>query len=267
MTQFIFSSNPWLFPIVMLVVLGLSIELPHRLAKSLMSSNLVKDDAWNIVQAALLTLAAFVLGLSFSQASTRFDERRVLVVQEANAIGTTWLRANQLPATEAKRFRQVLFDYTADRLKAYETPGDPALYQRTIEQGARAQEELWSIASFALQVHQTNLGLSLLMQTLNDTIDVSSAQLQALTTHVPTAVIVLTLCLVTLGTLSIGFGFARDQSRPAVLSAIYVVACVVVIAMMVDYDRPQTGFVTINLNPLKLQLKAMTLPQESGPRR
>jgi len=51
MTEFIFSSNPWLFPIVMLVVMGLSIELPYRLAKSLMASNLVKDAAWNTVQA------------------------------------------------------------------------------------------------------------------------------------------------------------------------------------------------------------------------
>jgi hypothetical protein len=95
------------------------------------------------------------------------------------------------------------------------------------------------------------------MQSLNDTIDLSLEQLQALTSHVPTAVVVLTLALVTLGTLSLGLRFAMEQSRPAILSAIYVIAYVLVINMMVDYDRPNTGFVNVGLTPLKLQLESM----------
>jgi hypothetical protein len=82
-------------------------------------------------------------------------------------------------------------------------------------------------------------------------------QFQELTTHVPTAVVVLTLCLVTLGTLSLGLRFAIDERRPVVLSAIYVIAYVLVINMMVDYDRPNTGFITVSLSPLKLQLESM----------
>jgi hypothetical protein len=95
------------------------------------------------------------------------------------------------------------------------------------------------------------------MQTLNDTIDVSAEALQAVTSHVPTAIVVLALTLVGLGTLATGLRFARDNSRPLVLSAIYVLAYVIVIEMMVDYDRPGTGFVTINLNPMKRQLLSM----------
>ena len=92
-------------------------------------------------------------------------------------------------------------DYTAARLRAYETPRDPELYRKTIDQSNRDQGELWRIASSSLHAHQTDLGISLLMQSLNDTIDLSLEQLQALRSHVPTAVVVLTLALVTLGTL------------------------------------------------------------------
>ena len=88
-------------------------------------------------------------------------------------------------------------------------------------------------------------------------IDVSLEQYQALTGHVPTAIIVLTLVLVILATLSLSLRFAIDESRPAVLSAIYVIAYVLVINMMVDYDRPNTGFVRVSLAPLKLQLQSM----------
>jgi MFS superfamily sulfate permease-like transporter len=108
-----------------------------------------------------------------------------------------------------------------------------------------------------MNAHPNNIGLSLLMESLNDTIDVSAEQLQALTSHVPTPIVMLTFVLVTLGALSLGLRFAADKSRPVLLSAIYVVANVVVISMMVDYDRPQTGIVNVNLNPIKIQLKSM----------
>jgi hypothetical protein len=110
-TQFIFFANPWLLPTALLVVLALSIELPYRFAGSFMAQHEVKGDAWNAAQSRLLTLMAFVLGLSFAQASARFDTRRALVVEEANAIATTWLRADQLPAAQVGRFRHILTDY------------------------------------------------------------------------------------------------------------------------------------------------------------
>lgn len=255
-TYFIFQANPFLLPTVMLVVLGLSIELPYRFAAAF-SKVLPKSDAFNAVQAGLLTLAAFVLGLSFSQASGRFDARRSLVVKEANAIGTTWLRANQLEPARRKQFRLLLTDDAAARLEVYETPNDPVLYRLMIDRTNHDQHDLWAIASSSLRAHETKLGLSLLMQALNDKIDVSSEQREALTSHVPTVVVVLTLVLVTLSALSLGIRFGLDKSRPMFLSMIYVAAYLVVISMMIDYDRPNTGFVTVNLEPLELQLQSM----------
>jgi len=256
-TDLFFHANPWVLPIVMLVVLALSIELPYWSSRGMPISAAKRVDAFNIVQTGLLTLASFVLGLSFAQASSRYDARRELVVKEANAIGTTWLRANQLSVAERDRFRKILTSYTALRVNAYQTPNNQKLYDATLLESDKDQAEMWQIASSSLRANHTNLGLSLLMETLNDTIDVSAEQLQALTTHVPTAVITLTLVLVTLGALSLGLRFALDKARPAVLSAIYVAACVVVITMMIDYDRPQAGFVKVNLNPLIVQLHSM----------
>jgi hypothetical protein len=253
----IYNASPWLLPCFMFVVLALAIELPFRFGQGLVRAAAKRIDAFTAVQAGLLTLASFVLGLSFAQASARFDARRDLVVKEANAIGTTWLRADQLPPKQSVHFRTALTAYLATRLNAYQTPNDPELYKRTLDQSNDEQAELWKVASSALHADPRNLGLSLLMQTLNDTIDVSAEQLQALTIHVPIAVVILTLVLVTLGALSLGLRFAVDRVRPAALSAVYVIASVVVISMMIDYDRPQTGFVTVNLDPLKIQLQSM----------
>ena len=255
MTDFFYQSNPWILPTVMLVVLGLAIEVPYRLRAvvSLKNPNL---DPVNALQAGLLTLSAFVLGLSFSQASARFDARRAIVVTEANAIGTAWLRADQLKPADTRRFRQVLTDATAAGLAVYQSPDDPELMQRTTALAKRDENQLWGIASSALDARGT-IGLSLLVQSVNNLIDVLAQQRQALASHVPTAIVVLTLCLVTLGALSLGVRFALDGARPLILSIIYVLAYVIVIEMMIDYDRPKTGFVSVSLTPLTEQLREM----------
>jgi hypothetical protein len=256
MSELIFFANPLLLPLVLVVVLTLAIEFPFRFARAWLPDEVVDKDSWNTVQAGLITLAAFVLSLSFSQASARFDVRRELVVKEANAIGTTWLRADQLPSAQAKRFRQILTDYTAKRLESDETPEDQPAFYEIIRQANLDQDRLWAIVSPALREHPY-LGLSLLMQTLNDTIDVSGEQVQALIEHVPTAILTLMLLLLTLAMLSTGIRFARDRSRPVFLSTLFVFACVVVVSMVVDYDRPQSGFVKVDLRPMQVQLASM----------
>ena len=178
MTDFIYQSNPWLLPLLMLVVLTLAIELPYRF-RTYVPENKLNPDAVNAVQTGLLTLSAFVLGLSFSQASARFDARRAIVVSEANAIGTTWLRADQLGSGAASRFRRLLADDAAAGLEAYRGPYDPNLMAKTKDRVNRDEEELWSIASSALHARERSVGLSLLMQSLNNTIDVITQERQA----------------------------------------------------------------------------------------
>ncbi|HTZ54990.1 MAG TPA: hypothetical protein VMB20_07985 [Candidatus Acidoferrum sp.] len=255
MTDFIFQSPDWILPTLMFVIMSLAIELPYRLARFFSKFN-PKIDSINTVQAALLTLSAFVVGLSFSQASARFDARRSLVVREANAIGTTWLRAQQLDAPQARQFRRLLTDDTAARLAVYDKSSNPERDLQMRERADSDQRALWNIANTALRAHPT-FGLSLLTQSLNETIDIIAEQRQSLVSHVPTAIIILTLCLVTLGALSLGIRFAVSGSRPFFLSLIYVLAYVIVIEMMIDYDRPNTGFVTISLTPLTAQLQEM----------
>jgi hypothetical protein len=252
----IFHANPWIFVILLLVVLIAVIETAYRFMKA---GNFEGRhvEAVGTIQTGLFTLTSFVIGLSFAQASARFDVRRDLVVKEANAIGTTWLRADLLPPADASEFRRVLTSYTQARLDAYQTPNDPQLYERTTKVSDDDQRELWRLAAGALRNAPTNLNYSLLMQSLNDTIDVSAEQLQALTTHVPTAAMVLTLLLVVLSALSLGLRFGLNRSRPPTLTIIFIVAYVLVINMMIDYDRPQSGFVRVNLDPLRLQLQSM----------
>lgn len=253
----IFRGNPLLFPSLLFIALALAVLLPYRYGTRFVGDLHLKEELWNTIYGGLLALVAFLLALSYAQAQGRFDARRELVVKEANAIGTTWLRADQLPQPQSAQFRAILKRYAETRLYAYEKPVDRARFDNAIRTSEADQNDLWAIASRALRAHPNALGLSLLMQTLNETIDVSGDQYTALTQHIPAAVVVLTVFLVLLGAIATGFSFARVRARPAVFALLYVIALTLVVEMFVDLDRPQTGFVHVNLDALRLEIAKM----------
>jgi hypothetical protein len=257
MSELIFHDN-WLIFIGLVVLLLVAVlELTYRFGAPLVRHFETDDAMWNALQTGLLALVAFMMGFSFAQAQGRYDARRTLVVQEANAIGTTWLRADQLSESQRREFKRTLYHYAGIRLQAYSAPGNTAQFDRDINDSVRDQDLLWSIASGNLRAHENNLGYSLLMQTVNDTIDDAGAQRAALTQHVPLAAVILTLLLICIAVFSLGLSFARVGSRPAVFSIIYIAALSLVFEMFIDYDRPQGGLITVSLAPLQTQLESM----------
>ncbi len=257
MSDLIFRDPPVIFIGVVVIILVAVLELTYRLGGPLVRHFETNDELWNAIQTGLLALVAFMLGFSFSQAQGRYDARRELVVKEANDIGTTWLRAGQLPGPSRGEFRRTLVHYTALRLQAYAALSDPNVFDYQVNDSTRDLGVLWGIASDALRAHQNNLGYSLLMQTLNNTIDDSSDQRAVLTQHVPVAAVTLTFLLIVVAVFSLGLSFARAGARPAVFSMIYIAAIVLVFEMVVDYDRPQTGLIRVSLAPMQWQLEAM----------
>ena len=248
----------------LLLLLGFTVELTYRFAGALPLES-ISDDAWSATQSGIVTLVAFIIGFSFAQASERFDARRVLIVKEANAIGTTWLRADNLPSGASGTFRRVLAEYTTTRLSMYEVPVGSAPYTTALGQSGREQSQLWPIARAALHAHRGDLGLSLLMQSLNDTIDVSAEQIAALTNHVPAATTAITIFLTWLAAFSLGIRFARSKSRPLLMSTLTVITYSLVLTMIIDYDRPQSGFIKVSLAPLATQLQSMREEQLTVP--
>jgi hypothetical protein len=257
MSDLIFRDPPVILIALVVIILVAVLELTYRFGGPLVRHFETNDELWNAIQTGLLALVAFMMGFSFSQAQGRYDARRELVIKEANDIGTTWLRASQLPGPLRGTFRRALVHYTALRLQAYAAPSNPTVFERELNESSRDQAALWGIASDSLRTHSSNLGYSLLMQTLNNTIDDSSDQKTALTGHVPVAAVVLTFLLIFVAIFSLGLSFARAGARPAVFSMIYIAAIVLVFEMIVDYDRPQTGVIRVSLAPLRWQLESM----------
>lgn len=202
------------------------------------------------LEGAVLGLLALMIGFTFAMALSRFDGRRDGVLSEANAIGTTALRARLLPAPYDAEVLRLLQEYVQVRLDVTQHVPTPAQLDAAMKRSIEIQEELWQHGMAVAAVNKEFVPTGLFIQALNDMIDNHEGRLTALRSRVPNIVL---LALYGAATISSAFaGYASGSgSRPSRLP-IYVMVLLVcgVILLIQDLDRPSTGFITVSQQPM-----------------
>lgn len=216
-----------------------------------------EERALSVAHGAIFVLTGLILGFSFSYAAARYDARRALVVEEANAIGTTYLRASNLPDPAANQFRTFLRDYARERLAVYLSLPDPPTSLTMERRSIATQDALWSLLVTAERSDTRSVPFGLLTQALNHMIDVHAEQSAALKTHLPIAMLALVLVVSILSAMLVGVHFERMRGLQSFLGLIVALLLATVVAGIVDLDRPQLGLVRVNLGPLQTQLDDM----------
>ncbi len=195
-----------------------------------------------------LALLVFVLGFSFSIAHHRHDQRRELVLVEANAIGTTWLRAQLAPEPHRSALEQIILRYADTRLALFEIGEDMAELRRFQTESEEELAELWEASLRAVPAIQPAPAASLLIQAVNDTVDVAEARRTTYVERLPRPVI---FALTGFAVITAGLsGFARGGRRHFILSVFTYVMLSSVIALIIDLDRPSAGAIRIVPGPL-----------------
>lgn len=201
------------------------------------------------IQGAVLGMLALLLGFTFSMAVARYENRRDLVLQEANSIGTTYLRASLLPEPHRKAVEEKLRRYVEVRLEFYNAGIDAARINAAENEAASLQRELWSHAVASAKEAPTPITAAFI-NTLNDTIDLDATRLNALRARVPSAVWMLVLVVAGMGCYTSGYSAGASGARTSFSNALLPLLVAVVITLISDLDRPRQGLVGISQQPL-----------------
>lgn len=210
----------------------------------------------NAVQASILGILALLLGFTFSLSLQRYDSRSDAVVDEANAIGTAYLRAQLLPDSVRDEVLQSLRDYLDLRNRAGAISlVDAADRLPLLTQSMQIQETLWRYALQAAEAdaHPTRTGL--FIQSLNELIDAYGRRDAALDRHVPEIVLFLLYgaFIMTGGILGYSCGVAGHRAPP--VTYVMVALIVLLVFIIIDLDRPRRGLIRISQDSL-IELKA-----------
>jgi hypothetical protein len=195
---------------------------------------------------SLLALMAFLLAITMGMASDRFDARRGLVLAEANAIGTTYLRAGYLPAPIGDESRELLREYVPLRINS----SDRASLASNIARSEEIHAELWTRAETVARDHPSDV-VALYVESLNEVIDLHASRITAgIYARVPETILILLLTGSALTLAMVGYGAGLTGRRSPVTAVVLVIALSAVLTIVIDLDRPRDGFVVVNQQPL-----------------
>ena len=239
------------YPLAMLAALWVSVhaltECAWRVGRR---RGATREDTVSVEPAsALLAILGLLLAFTVSMAVNRFDVRKQLVVDEANAIGTAELRARLLPEATRDRSRALFDDYLDRRVRWGEAAGDEAAQRRLVLEAIDYQNQLWQIAVGAGTATPTPV-FALYEGALNRMIDLAAERSHVRANRIPETVLLLLGATTLLANGLFAGVLGRNNKKRSLDLHVLAFSTWLVIALIVDFDRPRRGWVQVSQEPL-----------------
>lgn len=215
----------------------------HRLASDAEGARI----GTGAIEGAVFALLGLLIAFTFSGAASRFDVRRNLVVEEANAIGTAYLRLDLLPADAQPALRDLFRRYVDSRLEVYRKLPDIEAAKVELVRSAGLQGEIWNQAVAAGRLDGAPPPATmLLLPALNQMIDITATRTMAAQLHPPVVIFALLFGLALAGALLAGYGMAGGKSRNWLHMIGFAAVMAVAVYVIIDIEYPRLGLIRVD---------------------
>ena len=194
----------------------------------------------------LFALLGLLIAFTFSGAASRFDDRRDLVVQEANAIGTAWLRLDVLPPDAQPSLRDLFRRYLDLRIAVYARLPDLEAAMAELGRANELQGQIWSAAVRACQAASSPAVTTLILTSLNEMIDLTTTRTMAARLHPPALIYWMLFLLLLVCSLFIGYEQADRPTRPLLHTIVYAVIMTIAIFVILNLEYPRLGLIGLD---------------------
>ena len=250
--MFYLINHPIIFFVVSLVLLWVSAQLGATLRRLLYRGALPDADEFSMILGATLTLLGLLIGFTFSMATGRYDQRKNYEEEEANAIGTEYVRLSFLPAADADNARGLLRQYLHLRIEYYKRiPAERVAKNNTAT--AELQSRLWAAITPAANA-QPDQVRALLVSGMNDVLNRQGYTQAAFLNRVPIAAWILMFVIAIFCNFLLGY---RAVGKAHALLLILPIALSISFFLVSDIDSPRHG--VINIHPQNLEILADSL--------
>ena len=197
-----------------------------------------------VVEGAVFALLGLLIAFTFSGAASRFDERRKLIVEEANAIGTAYLRLDLLPSAARADLRESFRHYLDARLAVYRALPDLAKAKAELARAAGLQQEIWTKSLAATAGVQP--ATMLLLPALNEMFDITTTRTMAGQMHPPGIIFFLLCGLALLSALLAGYAASGTAARNWVHTTVFALTLAGAVYVILDIEFPRVGLIRLD---------------------
>jgi hypothetical protein len=245
--------------VVIIVILFGATGLGIWIGRALSRSKSGLKEPLGIMQGALVGLVALLLAFGLTMAVGRYEARRGAVVLEANAIGTTYLRAQTLSEPTRSESLELLRRYADARIALSESVPDSPKFQAASRSSIDIQNRLWGLAGDALNTAPTASAPRLYVESLNEMIDAHTTRVAALENRIPTPVLWLQVLASALALGVLGM-FLASHERGVLMALLAAGLLAVMLLVIFDLDRPHRGLITVPDGPIVAVRESMNAP-------
>ena len=262
MTEIMYSQSSVLIVSVLFIFMLLAMEIGFQSGCRKQASVNEAVTQANAVLVSMLGLLALLLAFTFSAALQRYEDRSQTVVAEANAIGTTYLRARLLPKGMQDEVQALLRQYLDIRIQeGHLDSTEPEWRESLLHQAKLLEAQLWSHAVAAAEQDSRVVTSGFFIQSLNELIDTSGMRDAALNRHVPEIVLFLMFATIVLTTATLGYASGIAGHRVTLAAFVLVMLIALVVYLIIDLDRPRRGAIQVSHeNILSLQETFRAVP-------
>jgi MFS family permease len=235
-----------------IVLVMVAIEGGYRLGRAARRrSDEEKESPVSAIAATILALLAFIMAFTFGIASDRYDTRKTLVREEANAIRTAWSRSDFLPEPDRGAAVGLLREYVDLRLAAVQS-SDLARVRAAVVESERIQRRLWEMAVVNARKDMNSDVAALYIESLNEVANLHASRVNlGLQVRIPAGIWLGLYALVVLAMLAVGYQTAIAGSRRTWIMLMLALSFSLVITLIAALDRPQSGYVPVSQEPLQ----------------
>lgn len=247
----------WALFAATVLVVAAAIEAGYRLGRAVRSkSEDEKESPVSAIAATILALLAFMMAFTFSIVSDRYDARKALVREEANAIRTAWLRSDFLPEPDRGEAARLLSEYVGRRVDAVQSK-DIAHVRAMAVESERIQRQLWDMAVVNARKDMNSDVAALYIESLNDVANVHALRVAVgLQARIPAGIWLAFYALIMLSMFAVGYHTAIAGSRRSWIMLVLALAFSLVIILIAGLDRVQGAYLPVSHQPLE-DLRAM----------
>lgn len=221
------------------------VEVGHRVALRRRSQVAEEENkGLGVIEAAVFSLLGLLIAFTFSGAATRFDGRRQLIIEEANNIGTAYLRIDLVPEQNQAELRGMFKQYLDSRLDTYRKLPDLDAAMAEMALSRKYQDEIWTYSVTACRDSGSQSCNMLLLPAINAMFDISTTRTEAAKIHPPSIIFAMIVLLSLAGSLLAGYGMS-GKSRSWVHIVAFAAVMAITVYVIIDIEYPRYGLINV----------------------
>jgi hypothetical protein len=191
-------------------------------------------------------MLGLLLAFTFTGAASRFENRRELIIQETNNIGTAWLRLDLLRDEPRERARNLFRRYLDTRLHTYRDVTDADHMRKSLASTAALQLEIWKLVLEQSREDKSQPLPQVLLPALNEMFDIATTRVLAKRLHPPAAILVMLGVLVLMSAFMVGFGQSKSRSQSPLHVFGFAMTTALALYLIIDLEYPRVGIVRVD---------------------